>query len=81
LDGEEEGTDCKRMSSARKLSSSTAMDIEETEGVSIQVPDLLDLLSDRPTLLPPIHVEARPKVAKVTSSQEPKVFTIAEIQF
>ena len=46
----EEENDQKRMAAAREVVSSTVMDIEESEGISLQAPDLLDLLSDSPTI-------------------------------
>ena len=49
-DTEEEENDQKRIAAAREVASSTVMDIKESEGISLQAPDLLDLLSDNPTL-------------------------------
>ena len=39
------------MAAAREVVSSTVMDIEESEGISLQALDLLDLLSDSPTTI------------------------------
>jgi len=80
-DTEEEENDRKRMAAAREVASSTVMDIEESEGISLQAPDLLDLLSDSPTSRTLAINEARPKTSKKTNSREPRVFQVSDIQF
>jgi hypothetical protein len=81
VDAEEEENDRKGMAAARELASSTVMDIEESEGISLQAPDLLDLLSDSPASKTLAVNKTRPKAPKKVNSQEPKVFQVSDIQF
>ena len=82
MDSEEEENDQKRMGAAHELASSNMMDIEESEGISLDAPDLLDLLSDTPTSSTLTAVdEVKPKASKKINSQKPKVFHVSDIQF
>ena len=63
-----------------EMASSTVMDIEESEGINLQAPDLLDLLSDSPTSRTLDINVAKPKATKKVNSQ-PKVFQVSDIQF
>ena len=47
---------------------STAMDVEVDDGVDIGVPQLLDYLSDRLTVLPLIDVRESPNAMKTVAS-------------
>ena len=70
------------MGAARELASSKVMNIEESEGISLDAPDLLDLLSDNPTSSTLTAVdEVKPKASKKINSQKPKVFHVSGIQF
>ena len=82
-DSEEEEADCRRMAEARELASSSVMDIEEAEGVNVGIPDLLDLLSDRPASRPSesVGVEIQPNLARKANLQTPRVFQVSDIQF
>ena len=60
------------------------MDIDGCEGVNVQVPDLLDLLSDAPVSGSMIGTEAPSKVTKNLkgrTSRSPRVFDISGIHF
>ena len=57
------------------------MDIEESEGISLEAPDLLDLLSDSPTSGTLTIDKVKPKASKKINSQKPKVFQVSDIQF
>ena len=84
VDAEEEENDQKRMAAAREVASSTVMDIKESEGISLQAPDLLDLLSDSPTISRTLAINrdiAKPKASNKMNSREPKVFQVSDIQF
>ena len=77
VDTEEEEIDQLRMAAAHEVASSTVMDIEESEGVSLQAPGL-DFLSDSPisgTLTNQVN-GVKPKELKRINSKEPKVFDI-----
>ena len=80
MDSEEEENDQKKMGAAHELASSKVMDIEESEGFSLDAPDLLDLLSDNPTSST-LTAEVKPKASKKINSQKPKVFHVSDIQF
>jgi len=84
VDSEEDENDRIRMEAAHDVASSIVMDIEESEGISVQVPDLLDLLSDSPMLRTLTLHKVKPKAlasSKKENSQEPKVFQVSDIQF
>jgi len=81
---EEDENDRKRLAATRAAASTDVMDIEECEGVNVQVPDLLDLLSDAPVSGSTVGAEAPPKVTKNLkgkTSQGPRVFEVSEIHF
>ena len=69
-DTEEEENDRKRMAAAREVASSTVVDIEESEGIILQAPDHLDLLSGSPTSRTLAINKARPKTSKKMNSRE-----------
>ena len=83
VDTEEEEMDQKRMEAAHEMASSSVMDIEESEGISLQAPGLLDLLSDSPisgTLTNQVN-EIKLKESKKIKTKGPKVFHVSDIQF
>jgi len=63
-DTEEEENDQNRITAAREISSSTVMNIEESEGISLQALDFLDLLSDDLTSRTLAVHKARPRTSK-----------------
>jgi hypothetical protein len=63
-DSKDDKSDRKQLAAARAAASTDRMDIEGCEGVNVQVPDLLDLLSDTPVSSSMIGTEAPSKVIK-----------------
>jgi hypothetical protein len=63
-DSKDDKSDRKQLAAARAAASTDRMDIEGCEGVNVQVPDLLDLLSDTPVSSSMIGTEAPSKVTK-----------------
>jgi hypothetical protein len=85
-DSEDDESDCKQLAAAHAAASTDRMDIEGCEGVNVQVPDLLDLLSDAPVSgsSSMISTEAPSKVTKNLkgkTSQGPRVFDVSGIHF
>jgi hypothetical protein len=77
---EEENPALKSADSARETASSTAMDVEEDDGVDIGLQQLCDYLSDDPAMSPLVDVREGPNVMKkAASSSAPRVFEVRDI--
>jgi hypothetical protein len=67
-DGPAEEEDSGALAATMQLASATMMDIESQDGVDVRVPELLDFLSDTPSLMPMISTATVAKKPKATTS-------------